>query len=460
MSTSQVRIQLTTRSPDIELPEESSGPILVSTELRRYQLSTLVNNLLATEQPVPFEFLINGQFLRTSIDEFLTANGISAETTLNVEYVRALVPPSHVASFEHDDWVSSVDLLSATSAAGRWAGKNFGASGVGNERLVSASYDGLLRLWNQSKEVLATSGDGGHSGPVKSVKFLDHSRLVSSSVDRSVRIWNYNDREITPKVELLGHTASVDRLAVHTPSQRILTASQDHTVGIFSSDIKSNPSAPAHLLPNPSSKRRKPSVTVPQRGALSLLAGHNAPVSDVTFKPDDATVAYSTSWDHTLKTWDLATHSCVDTRATSHPLVSVAALPQLNLVAAGTTARHISLIDPRASATAIVAMTLRGHNNAVVSLAPSPDNGFVFASGGHDGSVRVWDVRNAKAGNAGGVAEGGMTGESIFVLERDGQGEKKPVGGEGIKVFGVQWDEAWGIVSCGEDKKVQVNQPR
>ncbi|KAG9558063.1 hypothetical protein KCU77_g16803, partial [Aureobasidium melanogenum] len=104
-------------------------------------------------------------------------------------------------------------------------------------------------------------------------------------------------------------------------------------------------------------------------------------------------------------------------------------------------------------------MTLRGHNNAVVSLAPSPDNGYVFASGGHDGSVRVWDVRNAKAGN-GGIAEGGMTGESIFVLERDGQGEKKPVGGEGIKVFGVQWDETWGIVSCGEDKKVQINQPR
>ncbi|KAH0127179.1 ribosome biogenesis protein ytm1, partial [Aureobasidium melanogenum] len=177
MSTSQVRIQLSTRSPDIELPEDT-GPILVSTELRRYQLSTLVNRLLETEQPVPFEFLINGQFLRTSIDEFLTANGISAETTLNVEYVRALVPPSHVASFEHDDWVSAIDLLSTTSAAGKWAGKNF--AGAGNDRLVSASYDGLLRLWNQSKEVLATSGDGGHSGPVKSVKFLDHSRLVSS----------------------------------------------------------------------------------------------------------------------------------------------------------------------------------------------------------------------------------------------------------------------------------------
>lgn len=435
-------------------------------ELRRYQLSTLVNRLLETDQPIPFEFLINGQYLRTSIDEFLTANGISAETTLNIEYVRALIPPGHVASFEHDDWVSSVDVLSQTSPAARWSGNDASAALV-QDRLVSASYDGLLRIWNMSHEILATSAsafDGGHSGPVKAVKFITPTRLASSSLDRTVRLWEYNGDAITPSVELFGHTASVDSLAVHAPSSRILTASADHTVGIFSAVKAGAPSAPANLIPAPSSKRRKLSApssgkNVSQRGALGLLAGHSAPVSDVIFKPDDATVGYSTSWDHSFKTWDLTTQTCVDTRSTSHALLSVAALPEVNLIAAGTTARHITLVDPRAQATSIVAMTMRGHTNAVVTLAPSPSSGYVFASGSHDGSVRVWDVRNAKAGNIGPGEGGGMVGESVFVLDR-GMGEKKAVGGEGVKVFGMAWDETWGIVSAGEDKKVQINQAR
>lgn len=425
-------------------------------------MSTLVNRLLSTEQPIPFEFLINGQFLRSSLDDFLTENGISAETTLNVEYVRALIPPAHVASFEHEDWVSSVDLLSTTSPAGKWDSVSLQA---GQDRLVSGSYDGLLRIFNPSQELLATSvspSEGGHSGAVKAVKFLSSNRLVSSSLDRTVRLWDYSGDSITPTLELYGHTASVDRLAVHAPSSRILSASSDHTVGLFSATKSSAPSAPSNLIPPPSTKRRKisapnPSKSVSQRGALALLSGHSAPVSDVAFKPDDATVAYSTSWDHSLKTWDLTTQACVDTRTTSHTLLSVAPLPQVSLVAAGTSARHITLVDPRASATSIVAMTLRGHSNAVVSLAPSPTSGYVFASASHDGSVRVWDVRNAKAGNVG--EGGGMAGESMFVLEREAQ-KAKSVGGEGIKIFGLSWDETWGIVSAGEDKKVQINQSR
>src|SRR5277367_815255 len=102
--------------------------------LRRYALSTLVNNLLGSERPIPLEFLINGSYLRTSIDEYLTTNGISAETTLSVEYVRARIPPVFVASFEHDDWVSSVHALTDSTVSG--------ADG----RILSASFDGYLRV--------------------------------------------------------------------------------------------------------------------------------------------------------------------------------------------------------------------------------------------------------------------------------------------------------------------------
>ncbi|KAK5122496.1 ribosome biogenesis protein ytm1 [Meristemomyces frigidus] len=452
--TAQVRIHLKTRNSDIELPQDT-GPILVSTELKRYQLSTLVNRLLETEKPIPLEFLINGQFLRTSIDEFLTQNGISAETTLSVEYVKALIPPLYVASYEHDDWVSSVDVLSQSSKTAQWAGDRYNGS---TQRILSGSYDGLLRVWNISSEVVATGQ--GHTASVKAAKFMSPTQVVSSGFDRTLRLWKYEDAEaagaasLTPTLELYGHKASVDNIAVQAPSSRILSASADHTVGLWSTKKAEGPAAPESLLPS-ANKRRKLSnaKTLPQRGPLSLLQGHQSQVSDVCFDEKDATVAYSSSWDHSVKTWDLTTSACVDTRTTAQSLFSICHLPEASLLATGTVARHITLIDPRASATTISAMTLRGHTNAVVSLARDPNSSYQLVSGSHDGTCKVWDIRSVRS-----EAGSERVGDSVYTIERESaKGKPKSITGEGVKVFGVAWDREVGVVSGGEDKRVQIN---
>ena len=337
---------------------------------------------------------------------------------------------------------------------------------LGPERLLSGSYDGLLRVWSMSSEILATSpsaGSGGHMSSIKAAKYISPSHVASAALDRTIRLWKYSEdpeeliASISPQLELYGHKASIDSLAVHQTSSRILSASADHSVGLWSSKKSEAPPAPTLLLPSAtsrSSKRRKtgPAISTPQRGPLSLLKSHAGPVSDTIFAPNDHTVAYSTSWDHTLKTWDLPTSTCVDTRSTSHSLLSLTALPSLSLLAAGTSARHITLIDPRASATTISAMTLRGHTNAVVSLAADPESSYGLVSGSHDGTCRVWDVRSSKS------EKEGRVGESLYVIERESlKRERKKVGGEGIKVFGVVWDKDVGIISGGEDKRVQIN---
>jgi WD40 repeat protein len=409
--------------------------------------------------------LVNGSYLRTSIEEYLTLNGVSAETTLNVEYVRALIPPLHVASFVHDDWVSSVDVLSASSPSVSWT-KDHNNVAAGQERIVSGSYDGLFRLWSMSAEVLATSpsaAEGGHTAAVKAVKMLSPRHLVSSGMDRTIRLWKYTESEdgfsgsVAPQIELYGHKASVDALALHAPSNRILSGSSDHSVGLWSTKKSEAPEAPSALLPSAvlrGSKKRKinTSVNTPQRGPLALLKSHSAPVSNAIFDPQDHTVGYSTSWDHTLRTWDLVTTALVDTRTTSHSLLSLESLPTLHLLAAGTSARHITLIDPRASATTVSAMTLRGHSNAVVSLARDPENAYGLVSGSHDGTCRIWDVRSTRTDKDGAV------GESVYSISRESvKGEGRRVGGDGVKVFGVCWDADVGIISVGEDKRVQIN---
>jgi ribosome biogenesis protein len=439
----------------------------IDADLRRYGLSSVINHLLANSRPIPFDFLIGGAFLRTSIDSYLTANGLSSETTLTLEYVRSLVPPLYLASFEHDDWVSSVDVISNASLVGR---SSFNVE-VGQGRILSGSYDGLLRVWNMSSQVLATStsaGGGGHTSSIKAAKFITPSEVVSSGLDRTVRVWRYSEApdhfsaKLEPAIELYGHTGSVDSLAVYAPTMKILSASTDHMVGVWSANKREAPIAPSRLLPpqhsiGTRSKRRKTTSsdsTNACRGPLTLLKSHTAPVSSTIFSPTDPTVAYSVSWDHTLRTWDLTTASLVDTRTTSHPLLSLTALPTLNLLATGTSARHIALIDPRADNTNISALTLRGHTNAVVTLARDPNSEWGFVSGSHDGTCRIWDVRSTKPGQD----VGGEVGESVYTIKRKGQSEGlKRIAGEGVKVFGVCWDREVGIISGGEDKNVQVN---
>ena len=317
-----------------------------------------------------------------------------------------------------------------------------------------------------SSEVVVTSpsaSHGGHTSSIKAAKFISPTQVASSDLDRTIRIWKYNEdtegftATLTPQIELYGHKASVDCLATHAPSSRVLSASADHSVGVWSTKKSDAPAAPASLLPQNngrSTKRRRlsTSTSTPQRGCLAFLKAHSAPVSSTIFAPKDPTVAYSASWDHTLRTWDLPTASLVDTRTTSHPLLALTALQELNLVAVGTSARHITLIDPRASATTISAMTLRGHTNAVVALACVPDSSYGLLSGSHDGTCRIWDVRSSRS------EKDGVVGESMYIISRESvKGEGRRVGGEGVKVFEVCWDHDVGIVSAGEDKRLQIN---
>jgi ribosome biogenesis protein YTM1 len=427
--------------------------------------------MLDTSAPIPFDFLINGTFLRTTIDEYLVANGLSAETTLSLQYVRSLIPPLYEASFEHDDWVSCIDVLSGSSKAGSWNGQNVAA---GQERILSGSYDGLLRLWNKSGQIIATSSSsssGGHTSSIKSAKFVSPSQLASSGLDRTIRIWKYSEAEdgfsgdLKPTLELYGHKAGIDFIDVHGSSNRILSASNDGTIGLWTTQKSSAPAVDASLLNSgPTAKRRKltTSTSTPQRGPLSLISSHSGPVSAVIFNPLDSTVGYSASQDHTVRTLDLTTSTIVDTRTTSHPLLALTALPGIStqLLAAGTSARHITLLDPRISASSTQVMTLRGHTNKIISLCPDPESNYGLASGSHDGTCRVWDLRSSRQGTK---DEGnGLVGEAVYVVERETQKDsvKRPVGGEGIKVFGVSWDKDVGIVSGGEDKMVQINRGR
>ncbi|CCF55846.1 hypothetical protein KAFR_0A04110 [Kazachstania africana CBS 2517] len=447
---SQVKIKFFTREQDESLHVQDT-PMYVPIQLKRYGLSEIVNHLLnpdndTNKKAIPFDFLIDGQMLRSSLDDYLVKNGLSSEVSLNIEYTRAILPPSYLTSFQNDDWISSIDV-----------------SGNSLNQIITGSYDGVVKTWNQSGKV--EKQYSGHSGAIRAVKFISNTRIVSSGNDRTLRLWktknpgasneangeedNIEDGKTLAILE--GHKAPVVSLDVSVKDSRILSASYDNTIGLWSTDYKEMTIVdPMEDLNNNNNKmstaakkRRKLSLkdgSIRRRAPLSLLESHLAPVEQAIFDTKDNTVGYSVSQDHTIKTWDLVTSRCVDTKTTSYSLLSIAQIPTLNLLACGSSARHITLHDPRVdSSSKITQQQLIGHKNFVVSLDTCPENDYILASGSHDGTVKVWDIRS---------------NSPVYTITREDSSVQK---GVNDKVFAVRWAKDIGIISGGQDKKVQIN---
>ncbi|KAL2888573.1 Ribosome biogenesis protein YTM1 [Ceratocystis lukuohia] len=454
-SQAQVKVLFTTTHADIELPEEKRQ-LLVPADIKRYGLSRIVNSesMLNSSTPIPLDFLVNGAFLRSSLAEHLTTHGLSPETTITLQYVPSLLPPVYEASYEHDDWISDIDLWSSGSRAG-------------SERLLSASYDRLLRVWDKSGSVLGTSAGasaGGHAKRINTARWLSGKRIASAGIDSTVIVWDYSEAtdgfseggKLKPVLELHGHTKQINRLAVDSKTKRILTAGSDGCIGLFVASKDQAPAWEAERASAPA-KRLKSSVTVAQRGALAMLSVHSDPAMQAIFHPGDNTVAYSVSRDKTLLTLDLTTGRTVSSLTTLHPLLCVGALGVSSpLLAAGSSARHISLLDPRESTAAPNVLTLRGHTNMVSAVAAAPGKDYALASASWDGTVKIWDLRSVRPGSR--EEGGGSVSEPIFTIPREWlKGKKLPEAGEGAKVLALAWDDAWGLASGGEDKKVQLN---
>ncbi|PRT54865.1 Ribosome biogenesis protein YTM1 [Wickerhamiella sorbophila] len=412
---SSVRVRLITRDDSLKVDD---SPLYVPVDLKRYGLSEVVNQLLSTETPIPFDFVIDGKLLRSSLDKYLTEQGLSTESVLTVEYVRSVLPPTFVSSFAHDDWVSSVDINDAS------------------QKIVTGSYDGVVRLWDFSGNV--TDQLAGHTGAVKSIQWVSDSHLVSAGADRNLCLWKLGDEKAKIACIFQGHTGPVNSTCT-LASGKIISGSSDGTLKVWSTRVKELPEAPEAPTSTFTStkKRRKLAeqalISQRVRGSLATLEGHTAPVTGLAAHSSDANVVYSVSEDHTLRTWDLVTDRLIDTKATAFSLLSVANMgPTTSLIACGSSARHISLIDPRTKTTTSQAQLI-GHRNFVVDLAVSPNNPYMLASASHDGTTRLWDVRANK---------------SMYTVARNAK--------EDNDVYCVAWKSV--LAAGGKDKKLEITQ--
>lgn len=391
----QIRVKFVTKNASVRVTET---PFAVPLRLNRQGLSQVVNHLLAGSAghaPRPFDFLVDGKFLRSSLEKYAQANGVSEEALLTLEYVEALPAPEQTRGASHPDWVSAV------ASSGKW--------------VVTGCYDGVLRVHNTSESSgkradEAVASIKAHHGAVKAVSFVQAASaleffVATSGKDQLAQIWRFDAREkaLTPVAALTGHLNSVDAVAIAKGTfqgQRIAaTGSWDNTVRVWNLPTASKTTDDDDAQPTKKQKRAggASSGSFQQLEAEMVLVGHTSNVTGVAFAGDDSvTQLVSASSDRTVRIWDVATQSCAQTLAGTRAVSGVSVNTD-GLVLTAHPDQCVRLWDPRAAKAGerIVQQTFQSHAQWVSAVAWHPTNANLFLSGGYDGQVKVWDARSS-----------------------------------------------------------------
>ena len=383
----------------------------------RYGLSQIVNHLLGLDKVVPFEFLVKDEVLCASLGSHISTRAISTEGVLRVEYFPAALPPSPRDEFIHDDWISCATVMNAPGSS-----KQSTSSSTSQEDwiLVSGSYDGLVKFWNGSGDVVKEFV--AHTHPVKSCTTIGDMQLLTTADDGSVHVWDVAEshmrgRDNAPLVaRLTGHRSSVESSSVRPDGERCVTAGWDKEILVWKSgqSLASESASVAPSEPKPKRNKRdssKNSATSESSleskvadavacDSIGTLSGHTQAVSGLKWATQEQLV--SCSWDHTVKVWDVEmetvldsfTHNkviyCVDTPNTS---------THANVIAFGGAEKGVRVWDRRESqkqATFTRALkSLESHSKWVSAVKWHPTSEHNILSASFDGSVKLWDIRSA-----------------------------------------------------------------
>ncbi|MGE0009555.1 MAG: hypothetical protein AB7F19_03355 [Candidatus Babeliales bacterium] len=261
-----------------------------------------------------------------------------------------------------------------------------------DNKIVSGSYDGTVRVWDMAGNQLSVCN--GYTGSVISVCVTPDNKIVSGSRDGTVRVWDMAGNQLSV---CNGHTNRVTSVCV-TPDNKIVSGSVDDTVRVW--DMAGN--------------------------QLSVCNGHTDSVSSVCVTPDNKIV--SGSIDRTVRVWDMAGNQKLSVCNGHTNWVKCVCVTPDNKIVLGFYDGTVRVWDMAGNQLSVC----NGHTDSVSSVCVTPDTKIV--SGSLDRTVRVWDV----AGNQLSVCNGHTKLVNSVCVTAD----KKIVSGSvdgTVRVWDVNW---------------------
>jgi WD40 repeat protein len=268
-----------------------------------------------------------------------------------------VIPGGHrIVSASHDRTLRVWDAESGQSLK-TLAGHTKGLAAVAvldERRAVSGSFDNTLRLWDlESGATLRILA--GHTEGVRALAALDDRRIVSGSLDCTMRVWDLRTGETLQVLD--GHAEGVCAIAA-VGTDRIVSASYDRTLLVW--DLETG--------------------TVVRK-----LTGHTDRVRAMAVLDGGRLV--SASLDGTLRVWDLETGETLrELRGAGYPVRAVTALDDRRIVSASEDDRLT--VWNLESGKAV--RTFEGHRFLINALAALDDRRVVSAA--WDSTLRVWEI--------------------------------------------------------------------
>jgi ribosome assembly protein 4 len=225
------------------------------------------------------------------------SNGMLAHTlTSHAHWVNHLALSTdfvlRTAYHDHTGQIPDTDEAKATKAKERYL-KAATIQGEVVERLVSASDDFTMYLWEPSKSIKPIARMTGHQKQVNHVTFSPDGILIASAgFDNHTKIWNARDGKFINT--LRGHVAPVYQCCFSADSRLLVTASKDTTLKWDMRTHKlANGTAPFPCCQNTSSHLYSPYAF--QYNAADVLS-YSASIQNIqapnTFKPAEVMTSF------------------------------------------------------------------------------------------------------------------------------------------------------------------------
>jgi len=261
------------------------------------------------------------------------------------------------------------------------------------KRIIAASSDSTIKVWNREKGELLTTLQG-HTGRVSSVAISkERGLIVSGSSDKTVRVWQAETGQLIKT--LTGHSAIVSQVAINPEGSRAVSGGKDRKLIAWD-------------LPT---------------GQILRSIDTGAPVSTVALS-QDGSQALTGGFDKTAKLWDLASGQLIRAFEGHAARVAIVAFaPDGKRILTGSDDASMRMWDV---ATGQVVQIFTGHSKTVQSVAFSSDAKLIV-SASQDQLIKIWDAQSGRLvrdldGHTGHVATAVFTPESDRVVSASTDG--------------------------------------